>query len=173
MAVVSKDRRIGRRYGSKVTIRTWLSENQDEYDDREKLVKACTRKLRVSREAVLKTLRETTATNGRTAAPKPGPNARRGKSGVSRDNFQAMFDADTAVRQAIRSGVATLGNDELLNDSQFRRERCNGATQLRWRQIADEPEFASHQFRCGGKVWWATRATVKWALKHVNKAKEL
>ena len=154
-----KKRRPGRPRSSKPTIRRWLMENRDKHPDREKLIKACIRTLKVCRPAVLLKLKEVA----------PGAATADGKKlGFSKVEFMAQQDDLTAARAAIRQGLAALGSDNILSDTDFRRF-CNGPS-TGWKEAMQG--FSENLFRCGGKVWWAAKTTVKQVLRDVRKAKE-
>lgn len=151
----------------RVTVRAWLQENKDEYKDREKLIAACMRALKVRRDAVLAKLKQVIpAGSSSSAKPKRMPGAK-----FTRDTFMAQFDDETATRNSIRAGLDKLTDDDILSDVDFKR-MC-AAPANGWRQIADEDEFVPYQFRCSGKIWWTTKATKKWALREIRKSKEL
>jgi hypothetical protein len=93
----------------------------------------------------------------------------RSASGMSRGQFAAVFDADTRTRLALRAGIRTLTNeDEIVDDMQFRTERCRRASTARWKKISEEREFAAYRFTVGGKAFWSTPATKRWAISNVE-----
>lgn len=126
----------------------------------------------VPRTSVRRFLAKTGAQDGgETTGPAVAVPARPApRAGVSRAAFAARFDVVTRTREAVRTGVATLTNDdEILTDSEFR-ARCPGASANVWRQVTSEDEFAGNRFRVGDGIHWATRATVRWALAEVSRA---
>jgi hypothetical protein len=93
--------------------------------------------------------------------------------GLSRSQFAAAFDNDTRCRLALRSGVVTLTDDEeIIDDAQFRTERCKHAPTSGWRRISEEAEFAKFRFSARGKIFWSTQTTKRWALANVEGAIE-
>jgi hypothetical protein len=101
----------------------------------------------------------------------PTKRVRRSK-GLSRAQFAATFDNDTRIRTFVVAAVKSLTNeDEILEDSQFRVERCQKASLTGWRTITAEPEFAQYRFEVKNKIFWTTPTTRKWALENVEGAK--
>ena len=97
----------------------------------------------------------------------------RHKLGMTRADFVAAFDTDTRIRTSLRLGLATLiDNEQIIEDAEFRTERCRRAPSSGWRKISDEPEFAKHRFNVKGRYFWATIATVRWALNNVEGASQ-
>jgi len=146
----------------------WLRKNRSKYKDRIALAKACRAATGGSSNSVASRLRELEARDGRGGTAKKKTS--RGRS-MSRQAFLSQFDEDTRARESIRTGLASLLDDELLRDSEFRTDRCEYSNATNWRRITEEDEFLPFQFRCDNKVWWATKATVQWALKNVARAK--
>ena len=101
------------------------------------------------------------------------------KTGLSRSQLRDKFDANTKARNAIRRGLGTLieaenpEDDPILDEAQFRSERCGDINTIGFRRIADEPEFVKYQFLVGGKVFWTTPRTKIWALENVSRARDL
>lgn len=160
--MAKKKKKGGKPPAGKLTIRQWLIEHKDEFDDREKLIKACMRSLRVSRPAVLPKLREVAP------AASNSPRSKQGL-GLSKADFMAQHDDLTAARRAIKKGLSELGGDQVVSDADFR--RFCGGPQSGWKEAAED--FRENQFRCGGKVWWASKATVKQMIRDVRKATEV
>lgn len=150
------------------TVLEWMEVHGQEYECRVDMMAACAKELRIQEKSVRDKLNRSKKYGG-----SRGTRKRSGRSGISKEQFRAQFDTDTSTREAIRKGLKTLGKSEILADNQFRSERCGNVGTAGWRQIAEEVEFIAFQFRCGGRVWWATRATVEWSLLNVSKAKEL
>lgn len=104
---------------------------------------------------------------------------RRPTRAMNRAQFMSKYDEDTRVREAVKMGIATLcedgpaEDDEIVEDAEFRMERCGGVATGRWRYITDEPEFKPYRFESGGKRFWTTPRTKKWALANVSKAKDV
>ena len=90
------------------------------------------------------------------------------KAGLSREQFAASFDNDTRVRNALRVGVASLNDDSIIEDAEFRVERCKRAPTNGWRKISEEPEFAPYRFTTRGRVFWGSVETKQWALENVE-----
>jgi hypothetical protein len=139
-----------------------------EYECRAEMVADCAKYLKVQEKSVRDKLNRS-----KKYGVKAGTRKKGGRSGISKEQFRAQFDTDTATRQAIRQGLKSIGKSEILADNQFRSERCGNVGTAGWRQIAEEVEFIAYQFRCGGRIWWATSDTVEWSLVNVSKAKEL
>ncbi len=95
------------------------------------------------------------------------------KDGLSRKEFMSQFDVATRVRESIRKAIKALGSDEIVKDSGFRTDHCGESNVAAWRQVVDEVEFLQYQFSFEGKTWWATAATVKWAVQNVTRARLL
>lgn len=101
------------------------------------------------------------------------------KTGISRSQLKDKFDANTRNRNAIRRGLQTISesenpeDDPILDEAQFRSERCGDLNTIGFRRIADEPEFLDYQFKVGDKVFWTTPRTKQWALGNVSRAKDL
>ena len=99
--------------------------------------------------------------------------------GMTRQQFLSKYDVNTKSREAIRRGLETLiekenpNEDDILEDAQFRTERCGDPNAAGWRGIASEPEFLRFQFKVGEKVFWTTPRTRQWALESVSKAREV
>ena len=98
---------------------------------------------------------------------------KRKSNGLSRGEFQSQFDVDTKIREAIESALLLLTDDDIVKDADFRKECCGIGSASVWRQIADEKPFRDYQFVCDRKVWWATKASVKWVLQTIAKAGRL
>ena len=145
------------------TVIEWVEENSKDYADHEEMIQACAMKLNVQVRSV--------RTKISLWKKLHSPSEKRGKDGISREHFRAQFDKDTGMRLAIWKGISTIGSTEIVSDNQFRAERCGNCGTAGWRQVAEEEEFLLYQFRCGSRIWWATKATVKWTLDHVSKAK--
>jgi len=101
------------------------------------------------------------------------------KSGISRSQLKDKFDSNTKARNAIRRGLETLvemenpEDDPILDEAQFRSERCGDVNTVGFRRIADEPEFIKYQFRVGDKIFWTTLRTKQWALENVSRARDI
>ena len=99
------------------------------------------------------------------------PRTRRSK-GLSRAQFAATYDGDTRTRTFVETAVQTLTDDEvILDDAQFRVERCHKASTGNWRTITSEPAFTKYRFEVKGKVFWTSPTTKKWALENIEGAK--
>ena len=145
------------------TVIEWVEENGKDFADHGEMVRACAKDLGVLVESV--------RTKISTWKKVHGPPKKKGKEGIDREQFRAQFDKDTGMREALRKGLGTMGPTEIVSDNQFRTERCGNCGTAGWRQVAEEEEFLPYQFRCGSRIWWATKTTVKWTLEHVSKAK--
>lgn len=101
------------------------------------------------------------------------------KGGISRAQLRDKFDLNTRIRNAIKRGLATLveaedpEDDPILDEGQFRSERCGDMNVTGFRRIAEEPEFLAHQFRVGEKIFWTTPRTKQWALENVSRARDV
>lgn len=149
------------------TVLEWVEAHGEKYECRAEMMIACANELEIQEKSVRDKLTRSKKFGGRTSASK-----KKG-GGISKEQFRAQFDTDTAMRQAIRLGLKSIGKSEILADNQFRAERCGNVGTAGWRQIAEEVEFIAYQFKCGGRIWWATADTVEWSLANVSKAKEL
>lgn len=98
---------------------------------------------------------------------------------MNRSEFMAKHDPATKTRLAIQRGILTLveaelsDEDPILENTEFRLDRCIGVNIQLFRSVADEPEFRDNQFRQGDKIFWTTKRTKRWALEHVSRAREL
>lgn len=99
----------------------------------------------------------------KTEAPK------RPKRGMSKAEFAAQFDLDTRMRVALRKVVRELGADEILKDSEMRKE-C-GSPSNGWKNVTEDEEFHPYQFRLGNDLFWASKNTVDWVLGNMSKAR--
>lgn len=117
------------------------------------------------------------------AVPVPSSTSKSSKKNrrgtISRRALQAKYDHNTKIREGIRAGVRTLVNadepedDDVIADSDFRRERCGNVPTNGYRTIANEDEFRDYQFLVRGTVYWTTRRTKKWALNNISTAREV
>lgn len=148
------------------TIREWLTEHKDKIPE-EMLIYRCMKALGVCRPAVQAKLREISRPSRSSRTTKPARTARN-KASLSKEEFLHQFDDLTAAKAAIEAGLEALG-DDVIQDTDFRRN-CNGPSSG-WKEAAEE--FSENQFRCGGKIWWSSKATVKQMIRDVRKAKEL
>ena len=145
------------------TVIEWVELHSKEYSDHAAMIRACAKDMNVKPESVRTKISSKKKREGNPSGKK--------KEGISREQFRAQFDKDTGIREAVRKGLEALGNTEIVSDNQFRTERCGNCSTAGWRQVAEEEEFLAHQFRCGSRIWWATKPSVKWTLEHVSKAK--
>jgi len=146
------------------TVIEWVEENGKDFADHGEMIQACAKDLDVLVESV----RTKISSWKKLHSPS---SKKKGKDGISREQFRAQYDKDTGIREGIRAGLLLIGPTEIVACGQFRTERCGNCATGGWRQVAEEEEFLPYQFRCGSRIWWATKATVKWTLDHVSKAK--
>lgn len=127
-------------------------------------------------ETRLKWMRERGDDPAPASASKP---SKKRSSTMNRRSLQAKYDHNTKIREGIRAGVRTLVNadepedDDVIADSDFRRDRCGNVPTSGYRQIANEDEFRSYQFAVRGKVYWTTKRTKKWALQNISTARDI
>lgn len=157
------------------TIREWLTANRPKYTDRTKWVTDCVSAVKCKRKTVQNMATELWPVGSRGGGQKVS--APRGDS-MNRTAFLAKYDDNTRIRNAIKKGLPTLTgakaeDDDILEEVKFRLERCDCPNAVGFRPIAEEPEFAKHQFRVGDKIFWTTMRTREWALQSVTRAREV
>ena len=162
---------------SEVTTGEWLKANKANYKSWEDWINGCVEELGVSRGQVLKKShqiclkRDFSIVQASAEMVKARP--------MNRAQFLSKYDINTKTREAIRRGINTLTEqeipeqDEILEDSDFRLERCGDASLAVYRKIANEQEFKELQFGIGDKIFWATKRQRNWAIENVPRAKEI
>jgi len=158
-----------------VKIRDWLDENSPNWK-MGGIATDCAHRCALEVGTSFKSVRDFVTRNRRKEGPvsRSKPKQKKDKpSGFSREEFRARFDDATSIRLAIETALKELAVDEIVPDSQFRQERCHRSSPSGWRDVADADEFSNNQFRCDGKIWWATEDTVWWALDNIGKVKSL
>ena len=163
-----------------MSIPKWLAENINTYDTWDEWISACVSSLGVSRSGVLKkSHRLWTLKGGKKITPPLDIPQKKPAASMTRSQFLSKFDINTKTREALRRGVATLTesdnseDDEILEDSEFRLDRCHDVSLQVYRKIANEPEFKNYQFRMGDRILWTTPRQHIWAIENVTKAQEL
>jgi len=163
-----------------MSISKWLTSNIDKYDNWDEWIADCSNQCGVTRQAVLKkshslwTLRGGKKENLPSAQP-----AKKSTSSMNRSQFLSKYDTSTKTRDAIRRAVSTLieeddpEKDQIVEDVDFRMNRCDNVSIQFYRQTANEPEFEKYQFRMGDKIFWTTPRQVQWAVENVPKARPL
>ena len=154
-------------------VKKWLEENKPKYSDRGRWIHDCSTKLGVRLDTVYK--------HSSKIWPKGSlaPGIKNPKKAMNRADFMAKHDTATKTRLAIQKAASTLiesedpNEDPILEDAEFRLERCIGANTAIFRRVAEEPEFRQFQFRQGDKIFWTTPRTKRWAIEEVSKAREL
>jgi DNA invertase Pin-like site-specific DNA recombinase len=112
---------------------------------------------------------------------KPQAKSKECRSGLTRAELMAKYDDSTRAREAIRRGISKLlsdissnpEDDEVLDESRFRSELCDGVVSPSFKRVAAEPEFRKYRFSIGEKLFWTTPRTKDWSLKNISKAKEV
>ena len=169
-----------------MSIREWLVKNIDKYDNWGEWISDCVKELGVTRRAVKKqSWRYWKAYAGKVkldsnelAEIKPDAQPHIQKS-MNRVQFLSRYDINTKTRDAIRQGVQTLKEsempeeDEILEDADFRLDRCGNVNLQVYRKIANETEFSKFQFNVADKVFWTTIRQRNWAIENVPRAKEV
>jgi hypothetical protein len=171
---------MAKTYSGKITVREWVKKHHKRFQDSRKLIDACVKELKVVEGSVknvlgdeaphlLNRLAPVSKSQPKSRAKTPGNNA---AGAMTRDNFKNRFDEAQAARIAIRKGLEALTDDDIVPEATFKRDYCQlqGAG---WSAVVTEAEFLLHQFRCGGKTWWATAITVNWAMNNVRKTREV
>jgi len=160
----------------KTTVANWLKENKDKYDNWKDWVQGCVDELGVTRQSVKKKsikICKMKTFNKPDVAVITKPKA------MNRADFLSKYDLNTKTREAIRRGIKTIHEqenseeDELLEDSEFRLDRCGDASVSAFRRIANEPEFRDYQFSVGDRIFWTTARQKQWAIESVPRAKEV
>ena len=159
-------------------IRKWLEENKHKYSDRTQWINDCVANLKTSKKIVYKYSAKAWPHDQANSGRKGLKNRSEGRS-MNRSEFMAKHDPATKTRLAIQKGILTLveaenpDEDPILENTEFRLDRCTGVNVQLFRSVADEPQFRDNQFRQGDKIFWTTKRTKRWALEHVSRAREL
>lgn len=158
-----------------MSIREWLEKNRSKYTDRSLWIKDCAKSTGCSIYSVR---------NIAAKIWKPKKQDRKslldkvnGKC-MKRRDFLSKYDENTIIREAIDKGLSTLkgsnpDDDDILENVEFRMNRCECTHAVGFQAIAQEPQYRRHQFKQGQKIFWTTERTKKWALENVSRAREV
>ena len=147
-----------------MTIRQWISENRDNYDNEKELARACMKALKVGRSGVTKVIQDDLRGQ-----------RRRTSKGMSLDSFVETHDQDTRARVAIRRVLKEL--DDLIYSDSDMRQMCGSPTSNTWKMVREEPEFLKYQFELGstrgGRIFWGKERVVRKAIESISNAKPI
>ena len=134
----------------KQTVREWYQQNYDKYPEKEELIAECVRVLGVTRDQVVRKVKEIKLKTMRDSDSVPET------VGLSEDELRSRCD----IIYKIETAVKKIPSDKYIPDSEFREFFCQ-INANKYRSKADLPQFEKYKLIADGVIYWARPENIK------------
>jgi len=137
-----------------MTIRAWITEHRDKYDDREKLIADCMKALKAGRKGVVKIL----SSMGHSQTPEAVKQTPKGVS-LSTISIKDLVAQHDKVGEALRI-ITSIPDNEVMDDDSVRRELAVGNG--KWRLIRGSTRMVGYFYELQNKKFvWGSKKTIE------------